>query len=83
MRVKTAENKQDSSLALIWYAFVRQVTLGVEKPSKTTLDTPVASPVSNPGTAFQSAKRGAGVGLSIYIGQYSDTATGLSYQRGR
>lgn len=82
MRAEIAENQQDSSLALIWHLFQHRASLGDENPSETTLDTLMAPLDSNPGTAFQSAKRGAGVGLSIYIGQFSD-ASNLDYFQNR
>lgn len=51
-RVKIAKNQQDFCLALVWHSFVRQVALGVENPTKSTADTPVAPLDSNPDTAF-------------------------------
>jgi len=83
MRVTVAEIDEDISLDAMWRAYRHRRSSGVESSLTATVWPRWGTLGIDGGGSSGSAKSGAGVGQSIFIGQYSDTATGLSYLQNR
>ena len=83
MESAVADKNAVGSLNALWDAYCRAIAERVEKPLEVPTDAHGFVLGAEYGRTGPISKCGAGVGRPIYIGQYSDTATGLSYLNAR